>query len=189
MDVGNLISGSSSFSKSSLKSESSWFTYCWSLTRKMLSITLLACEMSTIVQWFEQSLTLPFLGIGMKPDLFQSCDHCLVFQNFWHVECSTLTASSFRIWNRSAGIPSPPLALFLLMLPKGHLTLHSRMSGSRWVIIPLCLSGSLGSFLYSSSVYSYHLFLISSASVMPIPIIVICPLLCPSLHKMFPWYL
>ena len=42
------------------------------------------------------------------------------------------------------------------------------MSGSRWVITPLWLSGSWRSFLYSSSVYSCHLFLISSASVMSI---------------------
>ena len=39
------------------------------------------------------------------------------------------------------------------------------MSGSRSVITPSWLSGSWRSFLYSSSVYSYHLFLISSASV------------------------
>ena len=38
------------------------------------------------------------------------------------------------------------------------------MSGSRWVITPLWFSGLLRSFLYSS-VYSCHLFLISSASV------------------------
>ena len=50
------------------------------------------------------------------------------------------------------------------MLPKAHLTLHSRMSGSRWMIKPLWLSGSWRYFLYSS-VYSCHLFLISSASV------------------------
>ena len=43
------------------------------------------------------------------------------------------------------------------MLIKAHLTSHSRMSVSR--------SGSWRSFLYSSSVYSYHLFLISSGSV------------------------
>ena len=42
----------------------------------------------------------------------------------------------FRIWNSSAGIASPPLALFVVMVPKSHLTLHSRMSGSRWVITP-----------------------------------------------------
>ena len=32
-------------------------------------------------------------------------------------ECCTFTASSFRIWNSSTGIPSPPLALFVVMLP------------------------------------------------------------------------
>ena len=39
------------------------------------------------------------------------------------------------------------------------------MSGFRWVITPSWLSGLWRSFLYSSSVYSCHLFLISSASV------------------------
>ena len=34
---------------------------------------------------------------------------------------------SIRIWNSSTGIPSPPLALFVVMLPKAHLTSHSRM--------------------------------------------------------------
>ena len=101
----------------------------------------------------------------MKTDLFQSCDHCWVFQICWHVECSTFIASSFRIWNSSTGIPSPPLALSVVILPKTHLTSHSRMSGSMWVITPSWLSGSWRSFLYSSSVYSCHLFLISYASV------------------------
>ena len=54
------------------------------------------------------------------------------------------------------------------MLSKVHLTSHSRMSGSRWVITPSWLSGSWRS-LYSSSVYSCHLFSISSASVRSIP--------------------
>ena len=57
------------------------------------------------------------------------------------------------------------LALFIVMLPKAYLTLHSRMSGSRWVITPSWLSGSWRSFLYSSSMYSCRLFLLSSASV------------------------
>ena len=34
----------------------------------------LVCEMSAIVQYFEHSLSLPFFGIGMKTDLFQSCE-------------------------------------------------------------------------------------------------------------------
>ena len=55
-----------------------------------------ACEMSATV-WFEHSLALPFFGSGMKTDLFQSCDCCWVFQICWHIECSTFSASSFRI--------------------------------------------------------------------------------------------
>ena len=105
----------------------------------------------------------------MKTDLFQSCGHCWVFQTCWHTECSTFAASSSRIWNSSTRIPSPPLALFVVMVSKAHLTSHSRMSGSRWVITPLWLSGLWRSFLYSSSVYSCHLFLISSASVRSLP--------------------
>ena len=42
-----------------------------------------------------------------------------------------LTASSIGILNSSAGIPSPPLALFIAMFSKAHLTSHSRMSGYR----------------------------------------------------------
>ena len=105
----------------------------------------------------------------MKTDLFQSCGHCWVFQMCWHIECSTFTASYFRIWNSSAGISSPPLILFVVMLPKAHLTLHSKMSGSRWVITPSWISGSLKSFLYSFSVYYCHLLLILSASIRSVP--------------------
>ena len=65
------------------------------------------------------------------------------------------------------------------MLPEAHLTSHSRMSGSRWVIKPSWLSGSWRSFLYGSSVYSCYLFLISSASVRSIPFFVLyCAHLC-----------
>ena len=83
--------------------------------------------------------------------------------------CSTRTASSFRIWNTPTGIPPPSLALFIVMLHKAHLTSHSRMSGYRWMITPSWLSGMWRSFLYSSSMYSCHLFLISSAFVRSIP--------------------
>ena len=56
-----------------------------------------------------------------------------------------------------------------MTLSKAHLILHSRMSGSRWVITPSWLSWLWRCFLYSSSVYSWHLFLISYASVRSIP--------------------
>ena len=36
------------------------------LPKRFFSVTLLAYEMSEIVQWFEHSLALPFFGIGMK---------------------------------------------------------------------------------------------------------------------------
>ena len=49
-DVGNLISGSSAFLKPAWTSGSSRFTYCWSLPWRILSITLLACEMNAIVR-------------------------------------------------------------------------------------------------------------------------------------------
>ena len=102
----------------------------------------------------------------MKTDLFQSCGHCWVFQICWHIEWSTFTASSFRIWKGSAGIISPSLALFVVILLR--LT---------WLCTPGCLGewshhrdylGYEDLFLYSS-VYSCHLFLISSVSVRSIP--------------------
>ena len=45
-------------------------------------------------------------------------------------------------------MPSSPLALLIVTFPKVHLTSHSRMFGSRWVITPSWLFGSLRSFLY-----------------------------------------
>ena len=38
----------------------------------------------------------------------------LRFPNLWYIECSILIASSFRIWNSLARIPSPPPALFIV---------------------------------------------------------------------------
>ena len=123
-----------SFINPAWTSGSSQFTYFWSLAWRILSITLLACEMNAIVKYFEHSLALTFFGIWMKTDLFQFCGHCWVFQMCYHIECSILTASSYRIWSSSAGIPSPPLALFIVMLHKTYLISYSRMSGCRWVI-------------------------------------------------------
>ena len=105
----------------------------------------------------------------MKTDLFQSCGRCWVFQIWWHIECSTFIASSFRIWNSSSEIWSPPVALFVVMLPKAHLTSHSRMCGSRWVITPSWLTGSWRSFLYSSSVYSCQVIMLKMNIESPWP--------------------
>ena len=163
-DFGNLISACSAFSKLRL--------YFWNfsvLNFSLLKPSLKDFEHYLASMWkehncHEHSLALLFFEIGMKTDLFQSCGDCWIFQICQHTEYSALTASSFRILNSSSRIPSPPLALFIVMLPKAHLTSHSRTSGYRWVITPSWLSCSLRTFLYNS-LYSRHLFLISSASV------------------------
>ena len=49
MDVGSLIPSSSAFYKSSLDIGNSQFMYCWGLAWGILSMTLLAYEMSAIV--------------------------------------------------------------------------------------------------------------------------------------------
>ena len=75
-----------------------------------------------------------FHDIAQVASEFPEAQVCLQAVNLdrcWHIECITFTASSFRIGNSSTGIPSPPLALFIMRLPKDHLTSHSRMPGSR----------------------------------------------------------
>ena len=141
-DVGNLISGSSAFST---------FNIWKFLVRVLLKPSLENFEHYFDSVWNECSCAVvwTFFGIALLWDwneIFQSCGHCWVFQICWYIECSTFTASSFRIWNSSAGIQSPPLALFVVILPKAHLTSYSRMSGSRWVSTPSWLSGSWRSF-------------------------------------------
>ena len=139
VNIDNLIPFSFALSKSSLYIWSSQFTSSWSLAWRIFEYYLASMEMSTIIWLFEHSLESSFFGIGMKTDLFQSCGHCWVFQICWHIECCTLTASSYSLLNSSAGIPSSPLALFMVMLPKVHLTSHSRISDSKWVNISLWL--------------------------------------------------
>ena len=126
-DVGNLISGSSAFAKTSLNI---WNFSVHVLLKPDLDnfehyFASMWDECNCAVVWTSTGIS--FFEAGMKYDLFQSCGHCWVFQICWHIECSTFTASSFRIWNSSAGIPSPPLTLFIVMLPKAHLTSDSRI--------------------------------------------------------------
>ena len=83
----------------------------------------------------------------MQTDLFQSCGHCWVFQICWHIDCSTFTASSFRIWNSLAEIPSPPPALFRVMLPTAHLISRSRMSREKQFSFLMLLESHLCSCL------------------------------------------
>ena len=157
-DVGNLISGSYAFSKTSLNI---WKFMVHVLLKpgwRILSIPLLACEMNEC----NCVVVCTFFGIAFLWDWNENWPFpvlwpLLSFPNLLTYWVRHFHSIIFRMWNSSTGIPSTPLALFVVMLPKAHLTLHSRMSGSRWVITtPSWLSGSWRSFLYGSSVYSCH---------------------------------
>ena len=85
MDVGNLISDSSAFSKSSLNiwfrcSDTSWFRYCWSLAWRILSIALLACEIDYILcsQRWRSSIQ----SAKMRPGADSGSDHELLIVKF-----------------------------------------------------------------------------------------------------------
>ena len=111
----------------------SQFMYYWSLAWRILSITLPVCECNCVV--FRAFFDIAFLWDWNENWPFPVLWPLLSFPICWHVECSTFTASSFRIWKSSTGILSPPLALFIVMLSKAHLTSHSRISGSKWVYL------------------------------------------------------
>ena len=128
-NVGNLISGLSASLKSSL--------YLWKFSvHVLLKPSLKKFEYYLVSMWNEHNCMIVWTFYGLaslcdwNKNFFQSCGHYWVFQISWHIECSTFTASPFRIWNGSAGNPLPPLALFIVMLPKAYLTSYSRMSGS-----------------------------------------------------------
>ena len=90
--------------------ESSQFIYCWNLKDFEHNLASIWNECNCTLVWTFFSIAL--FGIGLKTGLFQSCGQCWRFQICWHMECSTLTGSSFKILNTSAGILSPPLASF-----------------------------------------------------------------------------
>ena len=64
-DVGNLISGSSAFSKTSLSTRKFTVHVLLKPGLENFEHYLLVCEMSAIVWQFEHSLALLFFGIGM----------------------------------------------------------------------------------------------------------------------------
>ena len=107
------------FLKPAWTSGSWWFMYCWRLSWR-LSWRILSIALQTLI-WVKlcDSLNIlwHWLSLGLEwKHLFLSYGHCWVFQICWHTECSILMTSSLRIWNSSVGIPSPPLASFIVML-------------------------------------------------------------------------
>ena len=93
-DVGNLISGSSAFSKCSLNIWSSQFMYYWSLAWRILSITLLVlwdeCHCAAVWAFFGIAFLLDWNENWPFPVLWP----LLHFPICWLIECSTFTASS-----------------------------------------------------------------------------------------------
>ena len=144
------------FLNSACISVSFQFIYCWSLAWAILRLY----NCAVVWAFFGVALLSCWNGNWLFPILWL----LLSFPNLLAYSVQRFQAS-FRLWNSSAGIPSPALAVFVMMLPK-----------PTWLRIPECLAlgewshhrGYLGHkdlFLYSSSVCSCHLFLISSASV------------------------
>ena len=117
VDIGNFIFGSSAFSKSSLNIWKSsvhvllkpnfenfeqYFASMWDECNCEVIWTLFG--IAFLWDWNE-NWSFPVLWLLLRfPYLLA----------FW---VHTLTESSFSIWSSSAGSPSPPLALFVLMLP------------------------------------------------------------------------
>ena len=99
------------------------------ITHTHLEPDILQCE----VKWALGSITTNKAsgGDGIPVELFQILKDDAV--KVLHSICKQIwkTQQWPQDWKRSTGIPSPPLALFIVMLPKAHLTSHSRMSGSR----------------------------------------------------------
>ena len=145
-DVGSLISGFFAFSKSSLS--------IWRFTvHVLLKPGLENFEHYFASVWDESNCAVVWaaFGIAFLWDWNENWPFSvrwplLSFPNLLAYWVQQFHSIIFWIWKSSAGSPSPPLALFVVMLPKAHLTSHSRMSGSRWVITASWLSGSWRSF-------------------------------------------
>ena len=127
MEVGNLIFDSSAFSKSQS-------LYIWKfLVHVLLKPSLKDLEHYFGSMWNECNCAVVWTLFGIVPTLrlewkltFSSPMASDGFSKFADI-LNALTVLSFRIWNSSAGILSPPLALLVVMLPKAHLTSHLRM--------------------------------------------------------------
>ena len=106
-DVCNFISGSSAFSKSSLN--------MWKFTVNVLlkpGLENFECYFASM--WNECTCVViwAFFGIAFLWDWSENWHFPVlwpllsIFQICWHIECSTLTASSFKIWNSSTDFPA-----------------------------------------------------------------------------------
>ena len=80
-------------------SANSRFTYCWTLAWRILSITLLACEMIVVVWTF---FGIAFLGIGMKQERYpnhgkSSPSNVRIWAPFLAPKCKNLTTGRWGL--------------------------------------------------------------------------------------------
>ena len=118
MDVGNLISGSSALCKSSL--------YLWNfLLHILLKPSLKDFEHNLVSMWNEHNFIViwTFFGIVILWDWNENWPFLVLwpllsFPNLLAYWVQHFNSITFYDFNSSAGILSPPLALFVIMLPK-----------------------------------------------------------------------
>ena len=107
-NIGNLISDSSAFSKSS------FYIYKF-LVHRLLKPSVKDFEHYLASMWNECNCMVigTLFGIALLWSWNENCPFSVLcpylsFPNLLSIQYSFLTASSFRIWNCSAGIPPPP---------------------------------------------------------------------------------
>ena len=120
MDVGNLISGSSAFSKYKLN--------IWKFMVHVLlkpGLENFECYFASLWDECNCAVVWAFFGIAFLWDWNENWPSpvlwpLLSFPDFLAYWVKHFHSIIFRIWNSSPEIPSPPLALFVVMLPKAH---------------------------------------------------------------------
>ena len=151
-------------------SGSSWFTYCWSLAWKILSMWD-ECSCAVLCDFFGFAFLLDWNEIQFHWPI------SLVFSS----PVATVELSKFAGIFSAALLQHHLSGFEITQLEFHHLHLFCLswcFLRSTWLHIPGCLAlgewshhldylGNEELFLYSSSVYSWHLFLISSASISP----------------------
>ena len=126
VNISKLISGSSAFSKSSLN-------ICKFSVHILLKPGLenfehyfahmcSECNCATVWTFFDITLLWDWNENWPFPVLWP----LLSFPNMLAYWVQHFNSCTFRIWNSSAGSSSLPLALFIVMLPKAHVTSHSK---------------------------------------------------------------
>ena len=138
VNVGNLISSCSTSLKLSL--------HTWKFSvHVLLKPSLEDFEYNLAGMWNECTCTVvwTFFGIILLWDWNENWRFLVLWPLLTFPNLLTYWVQHFnsiRILNSSDVISSPLLALFVVMLPKAHLTSHSRMSSYSWVTTPSWLS-------------------------------------------------